>query len=224
MPEVLLETVESSSITLNIAFPAVFPTRKLVPNVRIPDIEVSPTTSNFASGVVSPIPTRSLVASIERVSVSIERPFVPPLNMIFVSFTNVQLAACDVTSSPDAFPMTVLPSIDKFPAIDTFPFTSKSASGVLSLIPMFPLVSTIRKSPSPPAPFDIIKGLSPVSTISTVPSGVSSMIPIRFVDTSTLKTSSTDKSPVIVTILSRNVPPSTSSSPVMSKSSSLSRE
>ena len=220
---VLFETVESSSITLNTAFPVVAPTRKLVPKVRIPEMEVSPTTSSFASGTVFPIPTRSFVASMESVSVSIDNPFTPPLNVKFVSLLNVQTSACDVTVSPDASPKIVFPSTERFPVIDTFPSISNKASGVLSPIPTFPLVSTIRKSPSPSRVADTIKGLSPVSTTSNVASGVSSTIPTRFVETSTLNTSSTDKSPVIVIMLSMNVPPSTSNSPVMSKSSSLSR-
>ena len=213
----------SSSITLNAALPDVAPTRKVVPKVKTPEMEVSPTTSSFASGVVFPIPIRSFVASIDNVSVSKLNPFVPPLNVKLVSLLKVQTSAFDVTVSPVAFPRITSPSILKFPVSETFPWMSKSASGVLSFTPMFPEVSTIRKSPSPSRVPEIINGESPVSTISSVASGVSSMIPIRFVETSTLRTSSTDKSPVIVIMLSRNVPPSTSNSPVTSKSSSLSR-
>ena len=220
----LESTVASSSITLNAALPTVLPTRNVVPKVKTPEMEVSPTTSSFASGAVFPIPILSFVASIDNVSVSIDNPFTPPLKTTFVSLLNVQLSACDVTVSPDALPITTYQSTERFPVIDTFPFTSKSASGVLSLIPTFPLVSTITKSPSPSRVPEIINGESPVSTISSVASGVSSTIPIRFVDTSTRSTSSTDKSPVIVTMLSMNVPPSTSNSPVTKRSSSLSRE
>ena len=77
-PEVLFDTVLSSSIALKTTFPVVDPTRNVVPKVRIPDMEVSPTTSNFASGVVFPIPTLSFVASIDNVSVSKLNPFTPP--------------------------------------------------------------------------------------------------------------------------------------------------
>lgn len=66
-------------------------------------------TSSFPEGLVVPIPTLSLDASIERVLVSKERPLTPPVKAKLVSLAKVQEAALAVTVSPEASPMVVLP-------------------------------------------------------------------------------------------------------------------
>ena len=65
---------------------------------------------------------------------------------MLVSFANLQESAFEITASPDASPSVVSPSTDKFPATDTFPFTSNKASGVLSLTPISP-ASVIVNAP-----------------------------------------------------------------------------
>ena len=122
----------SLSIALKAALPSAFPIRNVWPRVNEPLTVTSPSTSNFASGLVSPIPTLSFVASIENVSVSIDNPFAPPESIKFVSLVNVQLSAFTVTRSPDVSPKIVSPltekllSTDKFPSTVMFPVSERS--------------------------------------------------------------------------------------------------
>src|SRR3989344_5005403 len=60
---------------------------------------------------------RLLVASMERVLGSKERPMTPPERVKLVSLAKVQASALKVIVSPEASPMVVLPVLDMLPLI-----------------------------------------------------------------------------------------------------------
>jgi hypothetical protein len=103
-----------------IAFPgpagaAGYPTASDAPTVAYVLTFKSPSTSSLAMGAFVPIPTKLFRASIEKVSVSRDKPFTPPDNAKFVSLAKVQASALAVTVSPDASPKTVFPFAVKVP-------------------------------------------------------------------------------------------------------------
>jgi hypothetical protein len=103
-----------------IAFPgpagaAEYPTAKDAPTVAYVLTFKFPTISNFAAGAVVPIPILSFKASIDKVSVSNDKPLVPPVKAKLVSLANVHAAAFAVTVSPNASPKTVFPFAVKVP-------------------------------------------------------------------------------------------------------------
>ena len=69
-------------------------------------------TVNLLDGAVVPIPTRSDVASIDKVAVSKLSPAAPPLKVTLVSLAKVRLAELKVVVSEELSPMTVLPLME----------------------------------------------------------------------------------------------------------------
>ena len=96
------------------------PTCNVLP-VSMYEAEAVPWTSNVVWGAVVRIPTRLLVASIERVLVLKERPLTPPDKTKLVSLAKVQEAALAVTVSPEASPKVVLPFTERLPVARALP-------------------------------------------------------------------------------------------------------
>ena len=74
-----------------------------------------PWTSKVVLGAAVKMPTLLLVASMERVLVSKERPLTPPERVKLVSLANVQASALEVSVSPEASPRVVLPVMEALP-------------------------------------------------------------------------------------------------------------
>ena len=107
----------------------------------------------MVEGAVVKMPMRLLVASMERVLVSKERPLTPPERVRLVSLAKVQASLLTVTTSPEASPNMVAPLIRISPPVLMEPVawtplvTSRPPAKELEAVPSTNNWPSISRSP-----------------------------------------------------------------------------